>query len=220
MPVKEFAGGDEWDKDVANAICYAVDNGARVVNMSFGKYQSPQKAWVDEAIKYAERKGVLLVIAAGNDAINIDSTSSYPSAVYNNHTVATNVITVGASGFDDHLAAGFSNYGKTRVDVFAPGMAITMTSNDHGYQTQDGTSLAAPMVVGLAALIWSYYPDLNYKQVKYCIERSAEPIFTLVIKPGAESKVAFSSLSKTGGIVNAYNAILIAEQISKEKRHP
>ncbi|MFD1257697.1 S8 family serine peptidase [Mucilaginibacter terrae] len=215
MPIKQFVGGDEWDKDVANAIIYAVDNGAQVINMSFGKYQSPQKQWVDEAFKYAEKKGVLLISGAGNDAVNTDSVTSYPTAVYNDGKKASNVINVGASGYDSPLVANFSNYGNASVDVFAPGVNITTTSVNNELQTASGTSFSAPIVCGLAAFIWSYYPTLNYKEVKYCIERSATPVNTLVIKPGKGQKVPFRSLSKTGGIVNAYRAILIAEQISK-----
>jgi cell wall-associated protease len=206
---------DEWDKDVANSIRYAVDNGAQIVNMSFGKYLSPQQQWVIGAMKYAEQHGVLLCAAAGNDHTNDDSKTFFPFA-YSNNDIISNLIKVGASTYDSSLIAGFSNYGKENVDVFAPGTNIYTTSPENKYEWVDGTSFATPMVAGLAALIWSYYPTLTYKQIKYCIEKSATPINTLVTKPGTIEKVSFSSLSRTGGIVNAYKAILIAEKIIKK----
>ncbi|MBD1393414.1 S8 family serine peptidase [Mucilaginibacter sp. ZB1P21] len=128
MHIKQFVGGDEWDKDVPNAIIFAVDNGAKIINMSFVKYQSPQIQWVDEAVKYSEIKGVLLLSGAGNDDVNTDSVISYPTAVYNDGKRASNVINVGASGYDSSLVADFSNYGKASVDIFAPRVNITTTS--------------------------------------------------------------------------------------------
>lgn len=221
MPVRIGAANDmadERDKDVANAIRYAVDNGAQVINMSLGKTISPQKKWVDEAVKYAEKKGVLLTVCAANEATNSDSVTDYPSAYYDDKTIATNLMKIGASVYDSSLVASFSNYGKNTVDVFAPGKSIYTSQMNGRYGYFNGTSAAAPVVAGLAALIWSYYPLLNYKQVRYCIEQSATPITTLVIKPGTDEKVPFSSLSRTGGIVNAYNALVIAEQIAKKKK--
>ena len=206
---------DEQDKDVANAIRYAVDNGAQVINMSFGKYLSPQKSWVDDAVKYAEQKGVLLIAAAGNDATNTDSIASYPCIYFNDKTIVPNLIKVGASTYDSTLVAGFSNYGSNTVQVFAPGVAIYTTLINKEYGSDSGTSYASPVVAGLAALIWSYYPSFTYKQIRYCIEQSASPINTMVRKPGNKEKVPFSSLCKSGGIVNAYQALIIADQINK-----
>ncbi len=208
---------DEWDKDVANSIRYAIDNGAQIVNMSFGKYLSPQKAWVDEAMKYAEQKGVLLIAGAGNDHHDNDSSQFYPYAYDTEKKEISNLIKVGASTYDSSLVATFGNYGKNSVDVFAPGVNIYSTDLNGVYRTASGTSFATPMVAGLAALIWSYYPKLTYKQVKYCMEKSETPINTLVTKPGTVEKVLFSSLSRSGGIVNAYKAILIAEELLKKK---
>jgi len=206
---------DEQDKDVANAIRYAVDNGAQIINMSFGKFISPLKSWVDEAVKYAEKKGVLLIASAGNEATNTDSLAYFPSTFYTDKTLVSNLIKVGASTFDSTLVANLSNYGSKTVHVFAPGESIYTTQINNEYGEASGTSFASPMVAGLAALIWSYYPTFTYKQIRYCIEKSAAPIETMVTKPGTNEKVLFSSLCTTGGIVNAYQALIIAEQINK-----
>ncbi len=217
MPLNINAMGhnqDEWDKDVGNAIRYAVDNGAQVVSMSFGKYYSPQKEWVKAAVQYAAQKGVLLIHAAMNDATNIDSMPAYPQEYYSATDKATNVITVGASTYDSSLVGGFSNYGKSTVDVFAPGVSIYMPLPGNTYERGFGTSFACPMVAGIAALIWSYYPQFTYHQVRACIEASATPIDIMVTKPGTSDKITFSSLSKTGGIVNAYKALKEAEKMA------
>jgi cell wall-associated protease len=217
MPVRIFSVymADEQDKDVANAIRYSVDNGARVINMSFGKSISPLKSWVDEAMKYAERKGVLLIAAAGNESTNTDSLSHYPAISFTNGKNISNLIKVGASSYDSTLVAGFSNYGTNTVNVFAPGVSIYTTEINNKYGSDSGTSFASPVVAGLAALIWSYYPAFTYKQIRYCIEQSVAPISTMVTRPGTKEKVPFSSLCKSGGIVNAYQALIIAEQINK-----
>jgi subtilisin family serine protease len=219
MPVKICASedADEWDKDVANAIRYAVDNGAQVINMSFAKYISPQKSWVDEAVRYAEKKGALLVVAAGNQSTNNDSLIMYTDPFYADGSRASNLIKVGTSNYDSTLVAAFSCYGAKTVDIFAPGEGIYTSTDNGGYRYVDGTSYSTPVVAGIAALIWSYYPDLSYRQVKYCIERSAAPIATIVTRPGTKQRVPFSSLSRTGGIVNAYVAVKLAEEISKKK---
>ncbi|HLL47162.1 MAG TPA: S8 family serine peptidase [Longimicrobiaceae bacterium] len=215
MPVRVVPDGDERDKDVANAIRYAVDNGARVINMSFGKAYSPQKTAVDEAVRYADSKGVLLVHAAGNDAANLDTQPSYPVRAYQAGGQPKLWIEVGASSYSaDSLAASFSNYSRTRVDVFAPGVSILSTVPDNGYQRNQGTSMAAPVVSGLAALIMSYYPQLSTEQVRAIILESATRFPNQrVAKPGEEAgQVAFSELSATGGVVNAYEALRLAAQ--------
>jgi subtilisin family serine protease len=220
MPVREYPDSgksDEWDKDIANSIRYAVDNGAKVINMSFDKSHSPQKKWVDDAIMYARKKGVLLIRAAGNKSNDIDKKHTYPSAYDDNNKRFDNFITVGASNYNSALVAAFSNYGKENVDVFAPGVAIWSLADGDSCSYWDGTSFSTPMVSGLAALIWSYYPKLTYKDIRYCIEKSATPINTVVTKPGTKEKIFFSSLSRTGGIVNAYKAIMIAEEMMKKK---
>ncbi|RYG06960.1 MAG: peptidase S8, partial [Chitinophagaceae bacterium] len=160
MAVRNVPNGDERDKDVANAIRYAVDNGAKVLNMSFGKAYSWDKKVVDDAVKYAVGKDVLLVHAAGNDNKDLDSETNFPTNKYEDGTSADAWLTVGASTpfADKRLKASFSNYGKTTVDVFAPGFAIYSTYPDQKYQDNNGTSMASPVVAGLAALIRSYYP--------------------------------------------------------------
>ena len=216
MALVASPNGDEYDKDVANAIHYAVDHGARVINMSFGKRISPHKDWVDSAFKYAAAKDVLLVIASGNDNRDVDADPDYPNDSYLDGSTTDNVINVGASGFraDTSLAADFSDYGKNNVDIFAPGVKVTSVDMDAEFDTEDGTSFSAPIVAGIAALVLEYYPNLSAKQLKEAILGSATPLTGLIVnKPGTNQKVDFTTLSKTGGIVNAYRALVIASQM-------
>ncbi|MBN8837811.1 MAG: S8 family peptidase [Sphingobacteriia bacterium] len=235
LTVRAVPDGDEYDKDIALGIFYAVDNGAKVINMSFGKAYSPGKNWIDSAVRYAEKHDVLLVHAAGNESYNIDEKNNYPCPDYlNSTTKASNFITVGASS-DLHitpnsLAADFSNYGKQNVDVFAPGVKIYSTlPGGNQYGNLQGTSMASPVVAGIAALIRSYYPSLTAQQVKKCIEESVMKIADSIpcMKPGTKVeadmngnvsgdkyKISFSTLSKTGGIANAYNAIRYADTLA------
>ncbi len=222
MMVRAVPDGDEHDKDIALAIRYAVDNGAQVISMSFGKEFSPEKQWVDDAVQYAEKKGVLLVHAAGNDGKNVDTTDNFPSPIYkNSNKKATNWITVGASGDPSNggIAANFSNYGKKEVDIFAPGVQIysTMPGGDK-YGVASGTSMACPVVAGTAALIMSYYPTLSAQQVKYVIEKSAQQITENVKQPGSDENVPFNELSKSGGLLNAYSAIQLASSLKGERK--
>ncbi|RTQ45230.1 peptidase S8 [Hymenobacter gummosus] len=220
MAVRAVPDGDEHDKDVANAIRYAVDNGATVINMSFGKYYSPQRKEVEDAIRYAGSKGVLLVHAAGNESNNIDQIDHFPAAVAEGaKTTYPNVLTVGASASknDEKLAADFSNYGK-RVDVFAPGVAIYNTLPGSKYGNESGTSMAAPTVAGVAAVLKSYFPQLQAAELKRIIMQSAEPVHTKVQQPGEEKKlVDFATLSNTGGVVNLYRAVQLAQQATAGK---
>jgi len=222
MMVRTVPDGDERDKDIANAIRYAVDNGASVINMSFGKGFSPEKAAVDEAVKYADSKGVLMVHAAGNDGENLAEKPSFPTPVYLTGGKPNNWIEVGASSWKglDSLAAPFSNYGKAQVDVFAPGVDILSTVPGGGYERESGTSMAAPVVSGLAAMLMSYYPNLSAADVKRIIvDSSTRYADQKVVRPGAENgeTIPFGSLSITGGIVNAYSALKLAEQMSATK---
>ncbi|OCX50992.1 hypothetical protein BEL04_19935 [Mucilaginibacter sp. PPCGB 2223] len=223
MAIKAVPNGDEYDKDIANAIMFAVNHGAQVINMSFGKRISPHKDWVDAAFKYAASKNVLLVQAAGNENQDMDTNPEYPNDIFadGSGTDAANVISVGASAAkntDEKLAGTFSNYGKKNVDVFAPGVKVTSIDMDAEFNTADGTSFASPITAGLAALILEYYPHLSARQVKQIILASAKPLTgTMVYKPGSTSeKVDFSTLSKTGGIINAYQALLIAAKTKGE----
>lgn len=224
MPIRAVPDGDEHDKDIANAIRYAVDNGAWVINMSFGKSFSPEKPWVDDAVKYASSKGVLLVHAAGNDSKNIDVEDNFPSRNFDNDTLQpfSNWITVGASGATPkELAASFSNYGKREVDVFAPGVRIYSTiPGGNTYGEKDGTSMASPVVAGLAALLLSYYPELSPQQVIAIIKTSSVKITDKVtLKPGTEDEDAsLLDLSSTGGIVNAYEAVKLAAATKGERK--
>lgn len=223
MAIKAVPIGDEYDKDEVNAIHYAVDNGAKIINMSFGKKISPHKEWVDEAFKYAAAHDVLLVQAAGNENQDLDVKPDYPNDTFldGSATDADNVINVGASGMkpDENLAATFSNYGQKNVDVFAPGVKITSIDNDAEMITDDGTSFSSPIVTGIAALILEYYPDLSARQVKQAIMDSTTPLKgTMVFKPGTKQKVDFTTLSKTGGIVNARKALEIASKMKGERK--
>lgn len=272
MGVRVVPEGDERDKDVANGIRYAVDNGARVINMSFGKGYKWNKEVVDEAVKYAEAKGVLLVHAAGNDNLNVDLEENYPNKYYDSPEAiahqkkmeklapkpipfrplnsqmqnqgmgrpairtnvkplldsakfklphATNWIEVGASAYknDATLKASFSNYGKFNVDVFAPGFMINSTVPDSKYEELDGTSMAAPVVSGLAALILSYYPDLTAREVREIIMKSVSKVIQkvkLTNEKGENVRSSFSELCVSGGIVNAYEALKLAATYSKK----
>jgi subtilisin family serine protease len=221
MVIRCVPAGDERDKDVANAIRYAADNGAEIVNMSFGKAESPQKNWVDEAALYAQSKGVLLISAAGNDGQNIDNKKTYPSRNTTKNESIKSWISVGANGYtkDEKLPASFSNYGKTAVDVFAPGVAIYSSVVGSKYKEHDGTSMASPACVGVAALVKSYFPNLTAIELKEIIMASATKITDLEVKkPGGDGNVNFSELSQTGGVVNAYNAIKMAIEKTEGKK--
>ncbi|MFC4209539.1 S8 family serine peptidase [Pedobacter lithocola] len=269
MAIRVVPTGDERDKDVANGIRYAVDNGAKVINMSFGKSYKWDKKIVDEAVKYAELKGVLLVHAAGNDNQNTDVEENYPNKFYESKEAeaykqthkkpnlddftppktvmqnngmgmrpsigrptiikpvaidsmkfqlphASNWIEVGASAYkdDDNLKADFSNYGKYNVDVFAPGFLINSTVPDNKYEDLDGTSMASPVVSGLAALILSYYPNLKPEQVRDIIMKSVTKVEHKIKyknEKGDNVRVPFNEICVSGGIVNAYKALKLAE---------
>jgi subtilisin family serine protease len=213
MPIRTVPdAGDERDKDLANAIRYAADNGAKIINMSIGKDYVYDKKVVDEAVKYAVTKDVLIVHAAGNENADLDKKTFYPSKMYEDGSgMASAWIEVGASDSkdDETLKANFSSYGKTYVDVFAPGVDIKSTIRGSKYGLDRGTSMACPVVAGLAALIRSYYPKLTAIQVKEIILNSVAKVNHEVILPG-KGKVPFSELCNSGGIANAYNALKLA----------
>ena len=227
MVVRAVPDGDEYDKDIALAIRYAVDNGAKVINGSFGKSYSPHKQWVFDAIKYAEKKDVLFVHAAGNDGENIDldSNANFPNDSEDNKTeFASNVLTIGAlnNQYGENVIAGFSNYGTFNVDVFAPGDEIYATIPNNKYKYLQGTSMASPNAAGVAALIRSYYPKLTAKQVKQILMDSGTPLPAMVVLGESQDPtkepvaVASSQSSKSAKMVNAYNALLMAEKMSKK----
>lgn len=222
MMVRAVPDGDEHDKDIANAIIYAVDNGAKVISMSFGKSFSPQKKWVDDAVKYAAKNDVLLIHAAGNDSKDVDTNDNFPGPQFlDGSGTAKNWITVGASGdaTNGGFTASFSNYGKKTVDVFAPGVNIYSTlPGGNVYGKLSGTSMAAPVVAGLAAMLLEYFPDLSAEQLKYVIEKSVTPITEKVILPGTNDMVSLSDISITGGEINAYNAVKLAMTIKGDRK--
>lgn len=221
MSVRTVPDGDEYDKDVALAIRYAVDNGAKVINMSFGKSYSPNPEWVYDAFKYAESKDVLLVHAAGNDHKNIDKSDNFPTDAPDKvNEEVDNVITVGAMTrhYDEDLIASFSNYGKLNVDIFAPGLEIYSTIPKDEYKSLQGTSMASPEVAGVAALVRSYYPQLSASQVKHVLMNSGTKIDFDVVLPGGEGKkVPFGDLSVSGRVLNAYNALKMADEMVNGK---
>ncbi len=225
MPVRVVPDGDERDKDVANGIRYAVDNGADIINMSFGKHYSPDKKVVDQAIKYANEHGVLMVHAAGNSSEDTDEKPTYPNdqVISNLKGGSPNLwLSVGASSWkpDKHFVATFSNYGKHTVDLFAPGVDIYSTVLHDKYKREDGTSMAAPVVSGVAALIMEYYPKLSAAQVKEAIMKSVKTFPDKMViyphKQGKEAKTGlFSNLSVSGGEVNVFNALQMAQEMSR-----
>lgn len=218
MFVRAVPGGDEHDKDVALAIRYAVNNGAKIINMSFGKPVSPYKQFVDDAVKYAASRGVLLVHAAGNDGVNIDKDPFYPNPIFIDGTRANNFLTVGASGdySTGGLVASFSNYGMG-VDIFAPGEYINSTTFGNGYEPFDGTSMASPVAAGVAGLIKSYFPDITPAQMIDLLKKSGTPIKETVTQPGSDKKVLLSQLCKSGAIINAYEAAKLAIKLYDKK---
>ena len=221
MSVRAVPNGDERDKDVANAIRYAVDNGAQIINMSFGKEFSPQRPAVEAAYKYAASKNVLLVHAAGNEDDNLDVTPHYPASFYLDGSTPPNLLTIGASGpqDDENLPASFSNYSKRQVDVFAPGVGIYSTLPGNKYGSESGTSMASPVTAGVAAVLKSYYPSLTAADLKRIIRESAQVHHTLVLVPGEKGKKAdFSTLSATGGVVDLYAALQLAAQLEAAKK--
>ncbi|MEP6466814.1 MAG: S8 family peptidase [Parafilimonas sp.] len=225
MMIRAVPDGDEYDKDIALAIRYAVDNGAKVINMSFGKSFSPEKKWVDEAVKYAEDHDVLLVHAAGNESNNIDSVDNFPNPNFLYlKDEPKNFITVGAYGDpkvnNGKFIAYFSNYGKNSVDVFAPGVKIYSTlPGSYGYH--DGTSMASPVVTGIAALIRSYFPQLSAEQVKYAITKSARQYSAEVNKPMRDDpstyfSVTMNELTNNGGFADAETAVKLAATLKPD----
>ena len=211
MSLRAVPNGDEFDKDIALAVRYAVDNGAMVINMSFGKAYSPHQKEVYEAFKYADSKGVLLIHAAGNDAKDIDVEPNYPTSMYSFQTEPLDhFVTIGASTKNkgEEMVASFSNYGAKGVDVFAPGFEIYNTIPQSEYRNLQGTSMAAPMVAGAAAMLKSYFPKLSMKEIK-------EVLYSTSVKyPKVDG---FAEKSVTGGVINIYNAAKACKKLAKKK---
>lgn len=223
MSIRAVPNGDEYDKDIALGIRYAVDNGAKIINGSFGKAYSPNAEWVYDAIKYAADNDVLFVHAAGNSGEDLDDPNNpnFPNDQINNGPeMADNVITVGAltSKYGSEMVASFSNYGLINVDVFAPGDDIYSTMPNNEYDFQGGTSMAAPAVAGVAALVRSFYPKLSASQVKAILLNSGLTTKSKVVVDGDASKAMdFQKISKSGKMVNAYNALIMADAVSRGK---
>jgi len=223
MAVRCVPNGDERDKDVANAIIYAVDNGATILNMSFGKKYSWNKKCVDDAIKYAQSKGVLLMHAAGNDHLNIDEVTHYPTPKFEGKGTASNMMTIGALSWkpDSLIAANFTNYGKKSIDLFSPGVDIYSTLPENEYKDLSGTSMATPVAAGVAAVLKSYYPKLTPEQIRKILVKSSVKTYKgkKVIRPGAKKSdknryVKFEELGKNAGIINLYEAMKMADKMA------
>jgi cell wall-associated protease len=215
MSVRAVPNGDERDKDIANAIRYAVDNGAQIINMSFGKGYSPEKFAVDDAVRYAEKKGVLLIHAAGNDAEDNDTEKNFPSRYYLDGKEAKNWLEIAASsaGNDDKFVADFSNYGKKSVDLFAPGVEIYSTTPDNKYKNESGTSMASPAAAGVIAVLMEYFPDLTPMQILEIAKKSTRQFDGLKVQKPGGGKASFSDLSKSGGLINVYEAVKMAMSV-------
>jgi len=217
MSIRVVPNGDEYDKDVAKGIRYAVDNGANIINGSFGKSFSQQSEWVRDAIKYASDNNVIFVHAAGNSGEDVDVEPNFPDDNTGGAEVSNTYIRVGALApkYGTGVVAGFTNYGKKNVDVFAPGAQVYSSTPENEYKTFGGTSMAAPAVAGVAALVWSQYPKLTAAQVKQVILSSGVPVHTKVIVGGnGEDVRPFTDLSKSGKMVNAYNALIMASKMN------
>lgn len=220
MPIRAVPDGDEYDKDIALGIRYAVDNGAKIINTSFGKYYSTHPDWVIEAIQYAAENDVLIVNASGNEGKDLEENRVYPNDQWPGHSdeIADNFINVGAltSEYGSKMIASFSNYGKNSVDVFAPGAGIYATVPNDEYEYLSGTSMAAPNVAGVAAVVRSLFPKLTAGQVKTIIlESGLSPNADVVLGGDPENVKPFAEISKTGNMVNLYNAIIMASQMVK-----
>lgn len=225
MSVRCVPDGDERDKDIANAIRYAVDNGASVINMSFGKGYSPNKRIVDEAVRYADKRDVLLVHAAGNSGTDNDVVENFPNKKYAKKKFlscnrAENWIEVGATGFEtgSGLVAEFSNIGKKTVDLFAPGVLIYSTKPGNAYSYEQGTSMASPMVAGVAAVLRAHFPKLTAVQVREILNKSVVKPDYAVSHPAVKKEVALSELSMTGGLLNAQRAFELAQTTKGKKK--
>ena len=216
LAVRAVTTGDERDEDVANAIRYAVDRGAQIINMSFGKLYSPEKPVVDSAVRYAAARGVLMVHAAANEGSDNDRAPEYPTPGYVGGGRAATWLDVGASGpvVGPDLAAYFSNYGRTSVDLFAPGVEMFVAHPGGRYERGQGTSYAAPVVSGVAALLMAYFPALTAADVRRILIASATPYREVMVTlPGTEKQqVPFGTLSVAGGVVNAYEAVRMAQR--------
>jgi len=224
MSIRAVPNGDEHDKDVANAIIYAVNNGATVINMSFGKSYGWDKPAVDAAVKYACKKDVLLVHAAGNSNQDNDTSSNFPNDKFKKgKKSAPNWLEIGALSWKkgDEAPARFSNYGAGNVDLFAPGVDIYSTVPDvDAYDSFSGTSMASPVTAGVAAMLRSYFPRLTAVQVKDILMKSIVPISEDVKLPGSEEKVKMKDLCITGGVLSAYKAFELASKTKGKKKMP
>lgn len=222
MAIRAVPGGDEWDKDIALAIRYAVNQGANIISGSFSKMYSPQKELVDSAIRYAEKHDVLIITGAGNDQKNNDIHPGYPNAFNSGGIRSGNFISVGASSRDSlkYLAAGFSNYGKKMVDIFAPGVDIPALKSGNGYRNFSGTSAATPVTTGIATLLKSHYPRLSANKIREILVQTATDYSgQKVLIPGSQDIYKpFSFFCRANGIINAANAVKKIKELYRKSK--
>jgi subtilisin family serine protease len=189
--------------------------------MSFGKYYSPDKKLVDDAVKYAESKDVLLIHAAGNESKDNDVELSFPNREFLSGGIATNWIQVGASGYKkgSEIIGDFSNYGLKKVDLFAPGVDVYATVPDNKYESLSGTSMASPSTAGVAAIIREYFPELKASEVREILMKTVTPYSGKVNVPGLMKpkglrkkmkpvKKKVTEICISGGFVNVNNAVI------------
>jgi subtilisin family serine protease len=230
MGLRVVPDGDEYDKDVALGIRYAVNNGAKIINMSFGKSYSPEQPWVDSAIRYAASKDVLIIHSAGNESYDLNSKSVYPSP-YSNvfKDRANNMMTVGASNdpvIAESILTDFSNFGNQVVDLLSPGNKIYSSLPNQQYGFLNGTSMSAPVLSHIAALVRAYFPKLSATQVKAillqsCWKPSDENMLFPIPKKDQSKKL--NEISAEGGIINAalciQNALILQKNMSKKNNN-
>ena len=224
MGVRVVPDGDEYDKDIALGIRYAVNNGAKIINMSFGKSFSPEQAWVDSAIRYAASKDVLIIHSAGNESYDLNNKTVYPSpysSSFNNK--ASNMITVGASSdpiIAESLLTDFSNYGNQIVDLFSPGNKIYSSLPNQTYGFTNGTSMSAPILSHIAAIVRAYFPKLSAIEVKAILLQSCwkpEDENSIFPIPQKDQSKKLKELSAEGGIINAALCIQNAIKFQSNK---
>ncbi|MBG7630454.1 MAG: S8 family serine peptidase [Bacteroidetes bacterium] len=208
--------GAETDKDLALSIKYAVENGAQVINISANRTYELHNEWVQQALLYAEEQNVLVVKGAGNSETDIDKIITYPNKNTKDH-VLNNFIVVGATGMElnSNFKPVWANYGRKTVDFYAPGESILTTTPFDSYKVDSGSSLSTAITSGVAALLLSYYPDLKVSEIRQILMESATRYdLDIELDYDSNTTVPFSKLSNSGGVLNAFNAFVLAEKIS------
>jgi len=227
LPITFTGIGDFTDKDFYLGFKYAISNGANIINISQGKTFSMTPKILFKALKLAKRRNVLVVMSAGNQAMSLDENWRFPQSISKLYEKNfSNVLIVGASSkkLNKNLLDEDSNYGLKSIDIFAPGEDIPTTLPNNEFTTKSGTSFAAPIVTNVAALLWSHYPKLKASEIKKIIMQSGAEYDGLVNVPcdleknqfckNNPQKQKFNLLSRSGKIINALNALKLAEKLT------